>query len=94
MHPSVPRLLRILPRSAVVTTEPGATKLPKAKIFEELPKDVRKPPSLLEVLLKRKKEAGASYPPNIRIEPVMSRQTFAGVAKEVRASLRATLRER
>ncbi|THH10991.1 hypothetical protein EW146_g8194 [Bondarzewia mesenterica] len=92
MRPSLPRLLRIVPRSAVIG--PEAASQPRAKIFEEIRKENRTTPTLLEVLQQRKAEAGANYPLNIRIEPPISKQTFAGLSSEIRASLEAALRER
>ncbi|TFY70521.1 hypothetical protein EVG20_g2478 [Dentipellis fragilis] len=90
MRPSLPRLLRIVPRSAV--TPQAARK--RVKIYEEIPKELRVQPTLLQVLQKRRDEAGADYPPNIRIEPVVSKQTFSGVKPDAREPLRNVLRER
>jgi hypothetical protein len=92
MRPSLRRLVRVLPRSAIapVAPEHGHTPL---RIYEELPKESRKQPSLLEILLREKEAAGPNYPPNIRIEPVVSKKTFAGVKREFVAPLKAVLRE-
>jgi hypothetical protein len=92
MRPSLPRLVRVLPRSAIPVREHGH--LPPARVYEELPKGSSRQPSLLEILLKEKEAAGANYPPNIRIEPVVSKKTFAGVKREFVAPLKAVLRER
>jgi len=91
MRPSIPRLVRVLPRSAVAVREHGH---PLPRVYEELPKESRKQPTLLEILLKEKEAAGANYPPNIRIEPLMSKKTFAGVKREFVAPLKAISRER
>jgi hypothetical protein len=91
MRPSLARLVRVLPRSAVALPEHGN---PPPRIYEELPKESRKLPSLLEILLKEKEAAGPNYPPNIRIEPVVSRKTFAGVKRDIIAPMKAILRER
>jgi hypothetical protein len=90
MRPSLVRLVRILPRSAVALPEHCR---PPPRIYEELPKELRKSPSLLEILLKEKEDAGLNYPPNIRIEPVVSRKTFAGVKRDLVAPMKAILRE-
>jgi hypothetical protein len=90
MRPSLARLVRILPRSAVAPPEHGH---PPPRIYEELPKEFRKSPSLLEILLKEKEDAGPNYPPNIRIEPVVSRKTFAGIKRDLVAPMKAILRE-
>lgn len=91
MRPSLPRLVRLLPRSAIALPEHGH---PSPRIYEEPPKGSRTQPSLLEILLKEKEAAGPNYPPNIRIEPVVSKKTFAGVKREFVGPLKAILRER
>jgi len=90
MRVSLPRLVRILPRSAIT---PGHGR-PPVRIYEELPKDSRKQPTLLEILLKDKEAAGPNYPPNIRIEPVASKKTFAGVKRDLIAQMKSIVRER
>jgi hypothetical protein len=91
MRPSLPRLVRVLPRSAIALPELNQA---PPKIYDELPKSFRMSPSLLEVLLKEKELAGSDYPPNIRIESPVSKKTFAGVKRDLVAPLRAILRER
>lgn len=91
MRVSLPRLVRILPRSAI--TPPGHGH-PHVRIYEELPKDSRSQPTLLEILLKEKEAAGPNYPPNIRIEPVASKKTFAGVKRDLIAQMKAIVREK
>ncbi|KAF8479224.1 hypothetical protein DFH94DRAFT_632137 [Russula ochroleuca] len=91
MRASLPRLVRVLPRSAIVRPEHGH---PPLRIYEELPKDSRKQPSLLEILLKEKEAAGPNYPPNVRIEPVASKSTFAGVKRDLVTQMKAILREK
>jgi hypothetical protein len=91
MRASLPRLIRILKRSAIALPEHGH---PPLQIYEELPKDARKEPTLLEILLKEKEAAGSNYPPNIRIEPIAPKKTFAGVKRELVPQMKAILRER
>ncbi|KAH9966456.1 hypothetical protein BC827DRAFT_1175984 [Russula dissimulans] len=91
MRPSLPRFVRILPRSAITPREHSH---PPPRIYDELPKESRKQPTLLEILLKEKEAAGSNYPPNIRIEPVVSKKTFAGVKPELIPTLKGILRER
>jgi hypothetical protein len=81
----------LLPRSAIPVREHGHH---PPRVYEELPKESSRQSSLLEILLKEKEAAGANYPPNIRIEPVVSKKTFAGVKHEFVAPLKAVLRER
>jgi hypothetical protein len=91
MRLSLPRLVRVLPRSAIALPELNQA---PPKIYDELPKSSRMSPSLLEVLLKEKEFAGSDYPPNIRIETPVSKKTFAGVKRDLVAPLKAILRER
>lgn len=91
MRPSLTRLVRVLPRSAIALPKHGRA---PPKIYDELPKSSRMSPSLLEILLKEKELAGSNYPPNIRIETPVSKKTFAGVKRDLVAPLKAILRER
>ncbi len=93
MRPSLPRLVRILPRSAIAIPLPEHGHTPP-RIYEELPKESRKQPSFLESLLKEKEAADPNFPPNIRIEPVVSKKTFGAVKRDLVAPLKAILRER
>ena len=93
MRPSLPRLVRVLPRSAIAIPLPEHGHTPP-RIYEELPKESRKQPSFLEFLLKEKEAAGPNFPPNIRIEPVVSKKTFGAVKRDFVAPLKAILRER
>ncbi|KAJ7184208.1 hypothetical protein C8R46DRAFT_1063280 [Mycena filopes] len=52
-----------------------------------------KPPTLIETLAARKLAAGDRWPPNIRIEPVISRATWEPVRKGIRSKLKKMLRE-
>ena len=49
---------------------------------------------MLEILLKEKEAAGSNYPPNIRIEPVVPKKTFAGVKRDLIPQMKAILREK
>lgn len=44
--------------------------------------------------MKEKEAAGPNFPPNIRIEPVVSKKTFGAVKRDLVAPLKAILRER
>jgi len=91
MRASLPRLVRILKRSAIALPEHGH---PPLRIYEELQKDSRKEPTLLEILSKEKEAAKSNYPPNIRIQPLALKKTFAGVKRDLVPQLKAILRER
>ncbi|KAI9452327.1 hypothetical protein F5148DRAFT_986090 [Russula earlei] len=91
MRPSLSRFVRLLPRS---TISPRENNHPPLRIYEELSKASRIQPTLIEILLNEKKAAGPTYPPNLRIEPVVSKKTFAGVKRELVTTMKGILRER
>jgi hypothetical protein len=91
MRATLPRLIRVVTRSQLKAEYPGST------VVRALPKPVRsdgKQPTLIDSLLKRKQDMGAAYPPNIRIEPVLTKQTFEGLPVEAREELKELLKER
>ncbi|KAI0340502.1 hypothetical protein BDW22DRAFT_1359881 [Trametopsis cervina] len=88
MRASVPRLVRVIPRNRVAAQAPFAAPIP-----EPVRSDI-KSVSLIEALLKRKAEQGASYPPNIRIEPVIHKKALKNVPADVRKELLEITRER
>ena len=88
MRPSLPRLVRVLPRSQLRPEE-----LRTLPIAQPIRSDVKRP-SLIELLQKRKAEAGSDYPSNIRIEPALTKKTFTGMKKEHIVDLKALLKER
>ncbi|KAI0781101.1 hypothetical protein BD413DRAFT_703369 [Trametes elegans] len=84
MRPTLARLVRVIPRSQVdpaFRTVPGPTRSDVPKL------------SLIEILLKRKEEAGADYPTNIRIEGLESRSALKGLPRDVRKSVAGMLKE-
>ncbi|KAJ7197218.1 hypothetical protein GGX14DRAFT_375178 [Mycena pura] len=52
-----------------------------------------KPPTLLETLIAKKQVAGDDWPPNLRVEPFISRDTWAPVKKGTRSKLKRMLKE-
>ncbi|GBE82384.1 hypothetical protein BKA93DRAFT_760729 [Sparassis latifolia] len=86
MRPSFPRLVRIIPRSQLVTQE--ARPLPEPERS-----DIKRTP-LIELLQQRQASAGSHYPSNIRIEPVLTKATFKDVPKDIREELKTHLKER
>ncbi|KAJ7756836.1 hypothetical protein DFH07DRAFT_820124 [Mycena maculata] len=52
-----------------------------------------KPPTLSEGLLAEKLAAGDKWPPNLRIEPFITREKWAPVQKGLRSKLKRMLRE-
>lgn len=89
MRPSVPRLVRILPRHAVDKSGP----IP-ALLVSGLHRSDAKKPTLIELLQKRQQEAGADFPSNIRIEPIVPKQAFKNISPEVRTSLKRLMKEK
>ncbi len=84
MRPTLARLVRVVPRSKV------------APALRPIPIPVRSDvarSSLIEVLQKRKEEAGADYPPNIRIEALEAKTALRGLPRDARQSLAAMLKE-
>ncbi|EAU88391.1 hypothetical protein CC1G_05157 [Coprinopsis cinerea okayama7 len=87
MRPTVARLVRVLPRSAVQLPESRIIPRPTPQ-YEELKK-----PTVLQLLEKQREEAGENWPSNIRIEPVIKKQVFKPVKPELRKTLKKMLKE-
>ena len=88
MKPTLPRLVRIVPRSSISTEIPSF----KAPVPEPIRSDIRSL-SLIDVLAQRKVDLGSSYPANIRIEPVVPKKAFKDVPKEIRTELLKATKE-
>lgn len=88
MHSSLPRLVRVIPRSQLTSETVAAVRTLPA------PRPYVRPPTLIEILMKRKEAAGDSYPSNIRIEPVITREAFRGVPHDLRKELKDLTKER
>ena len=84
MRPTLVRLVRVLPRSQV---DPSLRPVPQP-IRSDVPR-----PSLIEILQKRKEDAGADYPSNIRIEALEAKTALSGLPQESRRLLAAMLKE-
>ncbi|KAI0794353.1 hypothetical protein C8Q74DRAFT_1315124 [Fomes fomentarius] len=84
MRPTLARLVRILPRSQV---DPALRPVPPP-VRSDAPRV-----SLIEILKKRKEEAGLDYPPNIRIEALEAKTALRGLPREARKSLANMLKE-
>ncbi|KAI0637128.1 hypothetical protein C8Q77DRAFT_549589 [Trametes polyzona] len=85
MHPTLARLVRVLPRSQV---DPALRPL-----AAPARSDVLTRPSLIEILQKRKEEAGADYPSNIRIESLEAKTALRGLPRDARRKLAQMLKE-
>ena len=84
MRPTLVRLVRVVPRSQV---DPALRPIPQP-VRSDIPK-----PTLIEVLQKRKEEAGEAYPSNIRIEALETKTALRGLPREARKTLATMLRE-
>ena len=89
MRATLPRLVRVIPKSQLV--EQG---IPLRRALPEPVRSDVKQPSLLEVLLKRKEDAGAAYPSNIRIEPELKMAHYRRMRKETGMQLKELAREK
>ena len=89
MHPSVPRFVRVIPRSSLSSGQ--------AHRHAPLPTPARsdiKSPSLIEVLWKRKEEQGLLYPSNIRLERPIPKKALKDVPSDIRQELLDLTKER
>ncbi|KAJ7074319.1 hypothetical protein C8F01DRAFT_1100110 [Mycena amicta] len=82
---STPTTPRILPRAKILNTSIHPAPAPRSPDS--------KPPTLLETLVSRQKAAPEEWPPNLRIEPVISRKTWDPVKKGIRSKLKKMLKE-
>ncbi|KIP09256.1 hypothetical protein PHLGIDRAFT_338585 [Phlebiopsis gigantea 11061_1 CR5-6] len=90
MRATVPRLVRVVTRSQL-------SEIPSRTVVQPLQPQQRSDiaqPSLIETLLKRKASLGDKYPSNIRIEPVLTRDTFKDVPTGTIKELKELLKER
>ncbi|KIJ11202.1 hypothetical protein PAXINDRAFT_119095 [Paxillus involutus ATCC 200175] len=80
-------LTRLLPKASLNPNRIHSPPLTKnqEKAFKE---------PLTEVMQRRQAEAGASWPQNLRIEPIMSRRAIGKAPKPFRATLKKMLVER
>lgn len=88
MRPSVARLVRIIPRTALKVEEAKVLRPPAPQTLE------LKKPTLIETLIKQQAEAGGIWPSNIRIEPVVKKEALKTVQSDVRLRLKKLLKER
>ncbi|KII88938.1 hypothetical protein PLICRDRAFT_590673 [Plicaturopsis crispa FD-325 SS-3] len=85
MHATIPRLVRIVPRSVAKAANAHITPHPaiKNRSGSELP------PTVHEVLMRQRAEMGEAWPANVRIEPILTKKTFARVRPELRSDLKS-----
>ncbi|KAF9027127.1 hypothetical protein BDZ89DRAFT_819205 [Hymenopellis radicata] len=86
MRPSLARLVRMLPRSAVSSEQKVVTSLASRP-------PQTKPLSLTDIMLEKQALAGNDWPTNLRIEPIIPKTAFKNMTPRVRSKLREMLRE-
>lgn len=89
MRSTLPRLIQIVSRDALRSSHPTVQIIP-----EPIPQTKEKKVVLVDELAKLQGSMGSSWPPNLRIEPVVTKQTLARVRSEHRTELKALLKER
>ncbi|KAG8217200.1 hypothetical protein J3R82DRAFT_5283 [Butyriboletus roseoflavus] len=80
-------LARVVPKSSlnpIRVRPPPLTKKQERALKEPL----------IKLMQKRQEEAGASWPQNLRIEPVISRRKIGNAPKSLRSTLKKMLTER
>ncbi|KAF8184951.1 hypothetical protein K438DRAFT_1837156 [Mycena galopus ATCC 62051] len=94
--------MQVFPRATTAARQPSVPRIvPLGKIARSasiIPAPVPrnhelKPPTLIQTLLAQKSAAGGDWPPNLRIEPFISRTDWAPVKKGLRSKLKRMLRE-
>ncbi|KAF8978107.1 hypothetical protein BDQ17DRAFT_1347879 [Cyathus striatus] len=86
MRPSAMLLVRVLPRSALrVQSQIIPPPSPQGEILQK--------PTLMYTLLKQKQTSGASWPANIRLEPVVKKEVFSEVESSTRVKWKKLLKE-
>lgn len=88
MRPSAAQLVRIIPRKALDPAMVKVVHAPPPQIQE------LQQPTLLDLLHKQRIKAGADWPANIRVEPVIKKAAFKPVHADVRTQLKKLLKER
>lgn len=88
MRPSVARLVQIIPRK-VIQVEERKIFLPPAPQTQDLKK-----PTLIDTLLQQRTKVGNHWPSNIRIEPIVKKDSLKHVQSDVRVRLKKLLKER
>ncbi|KAI9456101.1 hypothetical protein HD554DRAFT_2030623 [Boletus coccyginus] len=82
-----PLLARVVPKSSL---NPRQVRPPPLTKKQE--KALKVP--LIKLMQKRQEEAGASWPQNLRIEPVISRRKIGNAPRSLRSTLKRMLTER
>ena len=89
MRSTLPRLIQIVSRDALRSSQATVQIIP-----EPIPQTKEKKVILVDELTKLQGSMGPSWPPNLRIEPVITKETLARVRSEHRTELKVLLKER
>jgi hypothetical protein len=89
MRATLPLLVRIVPRSSITPSNGRKVEI----IPEPAPQQPEKKDTLISALMKQREAMGDSWPPNLRIEPVVTKKTFERVHADYRTELKALLKE-
>ncbi|KAG1835726.1 hypothetical protein EV424DRAFT_21505 [Suillus variegatus] len=85
---AIPHTLRVVPRIAI---KPGSKVLPPP-LTNQNERAFKEP--LLRIMARRQQEAGDIWPPNLRIEPHVTKTAIGKAPKEMRVQLKRLLKER
>ncbi|KAH8829658.1 hypothetical protein DL96DRAFT_1070196 [Flagelloscypha sp. PMI_526] len=88
MHPTLVRAVRIVERKAAGTISPK-----QIQTLERQDVHLNKP-SLIDILLQKKKDAGEDWPSNIRIEKPLYARHFGRVRPELKLRLKTLTQEK
>ncbi|KAG1759684.1 hypothetical protein EDD22DRAFT_905048 [Suillus occidentalis] len=85
---AIPRTLRVVPKSSL---KPGSKVLPPP-LTNQNERAFKEP--LIRIMARRQQEAGDLWPPNLRIEPHITKSAIGKAPEDMRVQLKRLLRER
>ncbi|KAF8967643.1 hypothetical protein BDZ97DRAFT_501799 [Flammula alnicola] len=88
MRPTASRLVRVVPRKLLNVSDQKIYMRPRPQT-EDL-----KQPTLMDMLFKKREEAGDAWPLNIRLEPQLKKEVFKEVQPKLRTVLKRMTKER
>ena len=89
MYPTPLRFARVIPRRLLNVSDHKITKRPTPQS-----EDRTRRPTLIDLLEVQKKNAGESWPPNLRLERQLTKADFKLVQPEVKSVLKRLTKER
>lgn len=88
MQPTPTRLVRVIPRKLLNVSDQKILNRPRPQT------EALKQPTFMDLLMKRKEDAGDAWPANLRLEPQLKKEIFKEVLPGVRSALRRMTKER